>query len=115
MHESLRLLDEAAAIAVGEIRALDAQDEERLQKLCDRRAALINEAWERREGCDPARLADALGAIRKIQQSLTAQAKSRSLDLQDALRDSKQESTRINGYRRVTAQGGGPLYLSRMS
>lgn len=115
MHESLRLLDEAADLAKQEIRALDTEDEALLQELCDQRAALINEAWEKRQGCDPARLADALTAVQHIQQSLTAHAKARSLELQDALKDSRQESTRINGYRRVTAQGGGPLYLSRIS
>lgn len=114
MHESLRLLGDALEIARQELQALDAEDEERLQELCEQRATLMNAAWAGREGCDPLLLVKALTAIQDVQRSLTILAEARSQELGDLLKDSRQESQRISGYRRATAQGGDPLYLSRI-
>ncbi|MDL2271781.1 hypothetical protein LJC23_01970 [Desulfovibrio sp. OttesenSCG-928-I05] len=114
MHDSLRLLDDALEIARQELRALDAEDEERLHELCEQRMTLMDQAWARRDGCDPQLLAKALTAIQNVQRSLSLLAGSRSQELSDLLKDSRQESLRINGYRRATTQGGDPLYVSRI-
>lgn len=114
MHASLRLLEDALEIAKRELRALDAEDEALLHELCEQRTAIMDKAWAGREGCDPLLLSKALLSIQSVQRSLTVLARSRSRELSDILKDSRQESRRVNGYRRVTTQGEQPLYVSRI-
>ena len=114
MHVSLCLLEEALTVAQQELRALDDEDEELLQILFEQRQGLINQAWAGREGCDHLLLSEALTALQDIQRSLNMLARSKARDLSDLLKDSRQESRRVNGYRKVTAYGDLPLYVSRI-
>lgn len=105
MHESLRLYDACLTILDQEAEALDNEDEERLQELCDNRAQLLEEAWRKRDGCEPALLMERLETIRKAQDSLTAKARMQAETLRLALKNNRQESTRLAGYGKTLGSG----------
>ena len=98
MHESLRLYDAALEVLAGEMDALENEDEERLLELSGKRAALVEEAWEKREGCPSAPILERLNTLREAQVSLTAKASAQAETLRLSLKDSRQESTRLAGY-----------------
>lgn len=105
MHESLRLYDACLTILDQEAEALDNEDEERLQELCEQRARLMEEAWKKRDGCEPSLLMERLESIGKAQDSLAANARTHSETLRLALKDSRQESTRLTGYGKALGSG----------
>ena len=105
MHESLRLYDTSLAILAQETEALDNEEEERLAELCQKRAAVMEEAWQKRAGCDPALILGRLKTIQKAQSALAAKAKMQTETLRLALKNSKQESNRLAGYGKAVGNG----------
>lgn len=113
MHESLRLYDASLAMITQENEALDAQDEERLQDLCEKRTAYMREAWEKRSGCDPLAILERLESIRKAQALLTQRAQVETESLRAALQNSRRESTRLAGYGKVVNHRQSALIVSK--
>ncbi len=105
MHESLRLYDACLTILDQEAEALDSEDDERLQELCAKRARLLEQAWEKRDGCARDLLRERLEAIKKAQDSLIARTRAQTETVRLALKKNRQESTRLAGYGK--ALGGG--------
>ncbi len=113
MHESLRLYDTCLTILDQEAEALDNEDDERLQELCERRARLLERAWEKREGCENALLEERLRAIQKAQDSLAARTRMQAETLRMSLKNSRQESTRLTGYGKTLGSGQSPSFLRK--
>ncbi len=105
MHESLRLYDASLALLDKEKEAIDNKEEERLQELFQKRAALMEEAWQKRDGCPSSLLAERLRAIQKAQEALTAKARMQTETLRLELKNSRQESTRLTGYGKMLGNG----------
>ena len=105
MHESLRLYAACLTLISQETQALDNEDEARLEELCSERIALMEKAWEKREGCDPALLAEQLKAIQYAQEELTAKTRMRTETLRMTLQNSRKESTRLAGYGKIVGNG----------
>ncbi len=114
MHESLRLLDEALAISKKEAAALEAADDALLERLCGQRAALLQEAWEKREGCDPLHMSEALMALQEIQRTLRVRTQSLADEISAELKASRKESTRIKGYHKTVSSSDRAFYVSRL-
>ncbi len=111
MHESLSLLDAALELTRQEDAALAAEDEERLEELCEERAKLMARAWEKRDGCDAAQLLSRLEAIQNAQNALTNKAASTSDALRQTLQQSREQGNRLSGYHKVVARQQHSLLL----
>ena len=113
MHESLRLYDAALELVAEEAKALDHEEEERLEELFEARTSLMEEAWRKRDGCAPELLAQKLEAVRLAQSLLARKATIARDTLRLALQSSRKESGRLAGYGRVTQTGQSALILSK--
>lgn len=105
MHESLRLYDACLTILDQEAEALDNEDDERLQELCAHRAQLMEQAWQKREGCENSLLLERLEAIQKAQDSLLSRTRMQTETVRLALKNNRQESTRLVGYGKTLGSG----------
>lgn len=74
MHPALALLEEVTALLGAEEEALAQEDLERVEELSSRRAAVLNDVWQMRQGCDETVLHDALAAVLQMNKTLTAKA-----------------------------------------
>lgn len=101
MHESLRLYDASLAILEQELQALDGGDEELQTDLCEKRVQIMGEAWVKRAGCPVTLLLERLNAIHEAQETLAAKTRGQTETLRLELRNSRKESTRLNGYGKV--------------
>lgn len=111
MHESLRLCDASLEVLAEEVVALENNDEEKLIALCEKRAAMMQRAWDVREGCDPSLLCDRLEAIR-IAQSTLADSVSRQMEvLRPLLKNKSRQSSCLSGYGKVLGGGLGGSVL----
>ena len=113
MHESLRLYDASLALLNQEREAVDAKNEERLVELCEKRKAYMEEAWEKRAGCDPDALRQKLETILEAQRSLTRRTQEESEILRMALQNSRKENTRLAGYGKVVNRRQNALIVSK--
>ena len=113
MHESLRLYDESLTLMHQEKQALEAEDEERLMELCEKRKAFMKEAWEKRAGCDRLALLERLEAIQEAQDDLTRRAREATEMLRLALQSSRKENTRLTGYGKVVGSRQNALIVSK--
>jgi len=105
MHESLHLYSECLTLIGQEAEALDNEDEDRLEELYQRRVHLMEEAWKKKDGCDPALLSKKLKAIQSAQEELTAKTRMRTETLRMTLQNSRKESTRLTGYGKAMGNG----------
>ena len=113
MHESLRLYDASLRILAQETAAIENEEEDTLPELCEKRMALMEEAWEKRAGCDPVLLLEKLEAIREAQASLTCRANTEVESLRLALQDSRRENIRLAGYGKVVANRQSAIFMSK--
>lgn len=113
MHESLRLYDASLALLNQEREAVDAQDAERLAELCEKRKAYMEEAWEKRAGCDPDAIRQKLEAILDAQITLTRRTREEADILRMALQNSRKENTRLAGYGKVVNNRQNALIVSK--
>ena len=113
MHESLRLYDAALGLIAKESEALDIEDEEQLDDLCRARVVLMEEAWRKRNGCDPVLLMQKLESIRQAQQTVMRKARIASNTLRLALQSSRKESGRLSGYGKLVNAGQRALIISK--
>ena len=113
MHESLRLYDASLALIAEERNAIDAEDEERLGELCEKRTAYMEKAWEKRAGCDPAAILERLEAIRNDQMLLTRRAQDETEIIRMALQNSRKENTRLAGYGKVVNRRQSAFIVSK--
>lgn len=113
MHECLRLYETSLELLRREEEAVEREDEERLQELCEKRAALMKEAWEKRAGCDPLLVLEKLEAIRQAQTKLSAKANAQRETLRLALQSSRRENTRLAGYGKVVSHRQNALIVSK--
>lgn len=113
MHESLRLYDASLALLNQEREAVDAGDEERLVALCEKRRAYMEEAWEKRSGCDAVALRRKLEAILSAQVALTRRTQEQTDILRMALQSSRKENTRLAGYGKVVNHRQNALIVSK--
>ena len=111
MHESLHLYATCLTILGQEAEALDNEDEDRLEELCQKRTLLMEEAWKKRDGCDPALLAGHLTTIQVAQGELAAKTRMRTETLRITLQNSRKESTRLAGYGKAIGNGQSPPSL----
>jgi len=74
MHASTRLLDEVLDLIRSEVAALSAEDVDRAEELSARRSMLLEQAWERREGCDEPTLRAHLLRVQAAQTGLVTAA-----------------------------------------
>lgn len=105
MHESLRLYDMCLALLDQEAEALENENEELLEELCRKRVTLMEDAWEKRDGCDPVLLLERLENIRSAQKELTAQTRMQTETLRMTLQNSRKESSRLAGYGKAVGNG----------
>ena len=112
MHESLRLYDVSLSILEQEIQALDNEDEELLTELCGKRAALMEEAWEKRAGCPADLLLERLKMIQEVQGTLAAKARMQTETLRLDLQHNRKESTRLTAYGKALGHGQN-MYMLR--
>lgn len=113
MHESLRLYDASLEIINQEREALDAENDERLAELCEKRMTCMREAWEKRAGCDPLAILERLEAIQRAQALLARQAREQTEILRMALQNSRKENTRLSGYGKVVNRRQSALIVSK--
>jgi len=105
MHKSLRLYAMCLALIKREVEALESEDEENLEQLCQKRMEIMDEAWKSKDGCDPNLLAKQLRAIQKAQADLTAKTRMHTETLRMTLQNSRKESTRLAGYGKTISNG----------
>lgn len=103
MHESLRLYDAALHFLRQEEKALDAEDDDRLAELFGQRAAVMAQAWEKRDGCDAASLLRKLEAVRTAQAELARKAAMQKETLRLALQNSRKQGNRLAGYGKLVS------------
>ncbi|MDL2210515.1 hypothetical protein LJC26_06900 [Desulfovibrio sp. OttesenSCG-928-O18] len=113
MHECLRLYETSLGILRQEEEAIEREDEERLLELCAKRAALMEEAWEKRAGCDPLLVLEKLEAIQREQARLSSKATAQQETLRLALQSSRRENTRLAGYGKVVGHRQNALIVSK--
>lgn len=113
MHACLRLYDAVLDLLERETEALDQEDEARLPELCEKRTALMAQAWESRAGCSAPLLREKLEAVRAAQALLTAKAAMQRDTLRLALQSSRRENTRLAGYGKVVASRQNALIVSK--
>lgn len=113
MHVSLRLYDASLSILAEEAAAIENEQEERLPDLCAKRMALMEEAWEKRAGCDPLLLLEKLQAIQEAQSKMTIRANTEMETLRLALQNSRRENNRLAGYGKVVAHRQSAIFMSK--
>ena len=113
MHESLCLYDTCLTLLDQERQALEAGEEEHLAELCEKRRTYLEEAWEKRAGCDPEQIQQKLEAILKAQAALTHRAQEEADILRMTLQNSRRENTRLNGYGKVVTRRQSALIVSK--
>ena len=113
MHESLRLYDASLILLNQEAQAIENEEEERLPELCEKRMALMEEAWQKRAGCDSGLLIERLQVIHKAQADLVAKARAQTGALRLSLKNSRQESTRLAGYGKAIGSGQNIPFLCK--
>ena len=74
MHTSTRLLDEVLDLIRSEMAALSAEDLDKAEELSAHRNTLLEQAWERREGCDEQALRAHLLRVQAAQTGLVTTA-----------------------------------------
>lgn len=113
MHESLRLYDASLSVLAEETAAIENEEEERLPELFAKRAALMEEAWKKRAGCDPLLLLEKLQAIQEAQSKISLRANTELETLRLALQNSRRENTRLAGYGKVVAHRQSAIFMSK--
>jgi len=112
MHASLLLLDAALELATLEVAALANEDDELLEQLIHDREALMNEAWEKRQGCSEELMLERIVSLQQIHNHLCEQVRRLTQKVRAALQDNKKESTRLTGYQAVVRRPVGAHYVS---
>lgn len=100
MPDCLTQLDTILSLAETEYAALMDGDLDTAEYLCAERDRLLAEAMRRAEEVSPIELCDRLLALQGIQQKLRDEAARQREDIRGQLFASKQESRRLNGYRK---------------
>ena len=113
MHDSLRLYDLSLAMIGQEIEALESEDDDRLMGLCEARMEYMQEAWDKRAGCDPGALLKRLEAIRKAQRILADKTRDVTDAMRVALQNSRRENARLAGYGKVISHRQSALIVSK--
>lgn len=115
MHACPALLEELQGLIADEEKALADEDVDKAEALATRRADLLQQAWQAREGFDASELQSRLEALLVKQRQLEQQA----LALQQSLRErqsaGRKQTRYLNGDRYIHAQAQRSFYCDRIS
>ena len=115
MHPSVVLLNEALALVSFEESALLEEDMDTAEKLADKRAGLISDAWRLREGCPEGDLVEKLLQIESMQRQLCGKAEALRDKLGAQMHTERKQSKYLDGYRYDTSQARKALYCDKQS
>ena len=112
MHASLLLLDAALELATLEVAALANEDDELLERLIRDREALMDEAWEKRQGCSEELMLERIVSLQEIHEHLCTQVRRLTQEVRATLQDNKKESSRLTGYQATVRRPIEAHYIS---
>lgn len=115
MHACEALLDKVYSLALAEAEALGAEDAEHAAELSEARADLLSQAWEQREGLDPALFKARLETLAALQEDLTQKATALHESLRDKLGIRKKQDGYFKDSRKRRAESQKAFYLSKRS
>ncbi|GHV53354.1 hypothetical protein FACS1894206_03880 [Deltaproteobacteria bacterium] len=113
LHESLRLYDASLTVLSQEAEAIDREDEDLLCALSKKRAALMEEAWNKRAGCSAALLRERLERIDAAQIKLQNKVRMQVDSLRISLQYSHKQGNRLAGYGNAVKFRQNALLVSR--
>lgn len=92
MHPSLRLIEEAIAIAKEEEQALLDSNFDQVEALCEKRSSIEKEAWDKRDGCEESELLVFYKRLQAVQLRLEQIVKEDFVSVKDSLEAIKKQN-----------------------
>lgn len=115
MHKSLVLLEQAIALAEGELALVETDEAEGLAQSAKQRAVLLTQAIEGRDGCDADAMLAAMQRLRDLQEKLSARASARFEEDRESLRLYRSTSKMLSGYNNARNIKRGPRVFTKFS
>lgn len=115
MHPCAAKLNEVLRLIQLEESALAEEDVERAETLAEKRAVLLFEAWQVREGYAEKLLAEQMETIRAMQTELIAKAEALLGKLGSQMATERKQARYFDGYRHAKAQAQKSFYCDRRS
>ena len=115
MHPCAAKLDEALGLIRLEESALAEEDVERAETLAEKRAVLIFEAWQVREGYAEGLLIERMEMMRAMQTELIEKAQTLLEKLGGQMATERKQAKYFDGYRHAKAQAQKSFYCDRRS
>lgn len=115
MHRCSALFDKYFALVSLEEEALAVEDIDRVNALASERTAILNEAWEEREGYDENALRQHIIKAGKCQEKLIEAAHSLHVKFKEQQKNGRKQSRYMNIDRNIHAELQKSFYCNKVS